>query len=459
MSKHHNHSRALGKRVLFPLFACLCLFLCPILASANGGPLDLTEIVRTGNVRLTKAENILLKEELLEIMLMGDKAQVRVTYTLENTGPDAEVGFAFPVDINPEVQEYYPERRPGVEYAIYDDDEPLEFTVKEDEQSPPALTMVDDTEMENFFGWVSYDSLKRSWYASTLFFNAGQEKTVEIEYTTPVLLEDFITNKSFMPGFSSRVFLYDPSPAAGWGDGRIGKLNIVVNNTSNEALGGKTLSLFPKGFKETSPGVYRLELTDADPASMGPVVVEYDIEDLNKSRYFTKYSVSGDRVLSITASSTLEDKAAYAPANIMDRDFTTAWFPKGDGKGEWIEITFERFALAGIVVVNGYTKSKELYYANSRPAALNVEFYPVSDAQYMRTDELGRRVLEDKNYDLFNQESFGKFAQIVSDLGEGGGNGGRVRLTIIDTYDGTKYKDAGISELYLVGWPIDDEEQ
>ena len=459
MPTHKNDSKTMGKCVLFPFLACLCLFFGPAPAWANGGPMDITEIVRTGNVRLTKAEDIRLAEETLEIVLMEDMAHVRVTYTLKNTGPDAEVGFAFPVDFSPEILEYYPERTIGIEYAIFEDDAPLEFVATEDEQGPPAMQQEAANEVGNNFGWLTDSSLKRTWYVSTLAFGAGQEKTVEIEYATPVLWEDLITNKSFLPDFSSRVFLYDPSPAAGWGDGRIGRLSIVVNNTSNEALGGKTLDLAPKGFKETSPGVYRLELVDADPAEMGHVLVEYDIGDLKLSRYYTKKSVSGDRVLSITASSTLEDKAAYAPANIMDRDFNTAWFPKGDGKGEWIEITFERFTLSGIVVAGGYTKSRELYYANSRPAGLNVEFFPVSDAQYMRTDELGPRPLEDTNYDLFNQETFSKFVQIVSDLGEGGGTGGRVRLTITGAYPGTKYKDVGISEIYLVGWPRNDAKQ
>lgn len=66
----------------------------------------------------------------------------------------------------------------------------------------------------------------------------------------------------------------------------------------------------------------------------------------------------------------------YVPACALDGDLLTGWSEgvDGYGEGEWLELRADEAQyVSGIQVLNGYTKSKELYFSNSRPKDIRIE--------------------------------------------------------------------------------------
>ena len=132
----------------------------------------------------------------------------------------------------------------------------------------------------------------------------------------------------------------------------------------------------------------------------------------------------------ITWNATASSELPNHPAKyIQDKKLGTAWSEgvNGNGQGEWIKFTSpEDECFIEMEIVNGYAKSKALYQANNRVKKLRIEF----DEGQVIEREL-------KDNDLGYQKiEFGDM--IVSRW---------VRLTILDTYPGTKYDDTCISEV------------
>lgn len=83
-------------------------------------------------------------------------------------------------------------------------------------------------------------------------------------------------------------------------------------------------------------------------------------------------TVKGEAV----ATSTLAPETAYSVLNLFDSRLDFAWSTEGkttDGVGEQIRITFaEPQNLTGLMVWNGYQRSRTHYLANARPAKLKI---------------------------------------------------------------------------------------
>jgi hypothetical protein len=76
----------------------------------------------------------------------------------------------------------------------------------------------------------------------------------------------------------------------------------------------------------------------------------------------------------VLASSQLDQ---YPITNVIDYDGKTGWVAGGTASGIGESITFrhhEAKTISKIVILNGYHKSKDLYYANNRPETLEIEF-------------------------------------------------------------------------------------
>ncbi len=121
---------------------------------------------------------------------------------------------------------------------------------------------------------------------------------------------------------------------------------------------------------------------------------------------------------------------AYSARNVWDKDPKTAWVEgKGDdGVGEWIDFAFfpDSRVIGAIKIINGYAKSEGLYQANNRVKRVRISFDDGTSFEAELNDgqiqpQLIRFPMPKKTE--------------------------RIRLTILEVYPGTKYRDTCISEI------------
>lgn len=133
---------------------------------------------------------------------------------------------------------------------------------------------------------------------------------------------------------------------------------------------------------------------------------------------------------SVIASSEHKD---YKASNVDDRDYSTAWVEdKPDsGIGESVIVNFDgEVEISGLEILNGYGKSKELYYANNRVKKIRIE---LSDGTAYE------RNLLDGNYE-------GPTSVLLPEKV----NTEYIKVTILDVYRGSEYDDTCISEIFPI---------
>ena len=142
---------------------------------------------------------------------------------------------------------------------------------------------------------------------------------------------------------------------------------------------------------------------------------------------------------SVTASSQLKNqgKNNYDPSNAHDLSYETAWVEgvEGNGIGEYLLYHFRPNYPTGfhtVIVANGYVKSEEAWTNNSRIKKLKMY---VNGKPYA--------ILELK--DSRSEQSF------KTGLIQFSKTGGTVKFEIMEVYQGKKYNDAVITEIYFDG--------
>jgi len=136
----------------------------------------------------------------------------------------------------------------------------------------------------------------------------------------------------------------------------------------------------------------------------------------------------------VSASSVLKSSTglSYSPGNAFDGVMRTTWQPGGSGFDEWIEVTFADSKTVDIQMINGFNhkdeKHGDLYDSNARIKRVRLSYGP--NLEYSVTADLldGNR----------------EYQQIASSL-----ISTRFRITILDVYKGSKWKDAAISEIQI----------
>lgn len=133
----------------------------------------------------------------------------------------------------------------------------------------------------------------------------------------------------------------------------------------------------------------------------------------------------------ITSSSKLsQGEIAYKASNVDDWDNSTAWVEGNneDGIGEWIKLEKSNpITISGIEIMNGYHKSEKLYTSNNRVKKVLIEF---SDGTSISKELVDR-------FEYNNQIPFDK--KITTKY---------IKITIIEVYKGSKYRDTCISEIH-----------
>lgn len=97
-----------------PIFYFLLIALFPVNSIfANGGPIDWSNVLNCGDIKLVNNEKIKVVKEHLKIKIIGDYSHVNVIYTLDNQSDDADVSYGFPTDIIQSPYDSYFEFRSG----------------------------------------------------------------------------------------------------------------------------------------------------------------------------------------------------------------------------------------------------------------------------------------------------------------------------------------------------------
>ena len=128
--------------------------------------------------------------------------------------------------------------------------------------------------------------------------------------------------------------------------------------------------------------------------------------------------------------------------NTIDGKLDTAWMVPGESenKGEWISFDVPKVALDKIGMVVGYAKDEETFkdYARIKKVRLEVEYYSGADLTPMADT---REVEFEDKMEM----------QVVDfeDLEGGEGLGGKVKVTILEVYEGRDYTNFAISEALL----------
>jgi hypothetical protein len=423
-------------------FAVLLLSLAVLLASsppahANTEPVMQSAVHATGNLQPLPKPNIKLAEEVLIIRLDGFHADVDVRYRYYNAGPADTVACAFPLDdflhVHKEFVVPYPRS------LITDSFQGFRITDGTGElaTSEKIEDLVPATRPRGYGG------VFRRWQIAAVHFPAHSEKTVQVSYR--------VKNFHYGDGQPSRgqltTLVYALSPSRYWGDGTVGRFLAIVDARANLRAGTvmKHLSL---PFRDDG-GLYVYEARNFDLAKAGDLVVEYDetakfaaAQALRRSKENRQMSVSSVRVSSAHPG---EHGVENSIENLFDGDLDTAWQA---GAGDWLEIAYKWPGGRSLRLVNGCVAGSEAYGRNGRVKKLRVEIFRAGE-------RIGDHLwdLPDRAYAALRKTTFLDFADVLDLSAYSDLNTNRdpitLRLTVLETYPGTRTDSACLAELLL----------
>jgi hypothetical protein len=190
------------------------------------------------------------------------------------------------------------------------------------------------------------------------------------------------------------------------------------------------------------------------------IEVIYEIKNRKMTEYFTKYQLPPELITDLNTSSSLSPVSGitYRTENLLDRDFATAWV-EGQGTGEVIEIELDNFVVGYIGIINGYSKTSQSYYENSRIKSLTLTLFLDPDYPYPSTGrdpEIIEIELEDIDISGINQLNLYGYTQSLFSHGIGYPLD-KIRIEVNQVYPGTKYQDLAVSELVILGFPEEKE--
>jgi hypothetical protein len=428
-----------------------CLALVGARAFGNGGTFDTSAIERTGNLEPVRQTKVTLADEVLKVKLDGEFAEVSVDYTLVNRGGGTTMSYGFPVDVG---MSWIETEKGSLDFAILDNGQrlPIERVIeKANETSVRQRLWKNDGETTS----------TRKWHLVSLKFSPRETKHLSVRYR--------VKNAGQMSGISTMVFfghtpiefLYALSPSATWGAGKVGRLVIEVDASRLRDDAAPVTGISLPGYTEQD-GVYRWELHDFDLRKANDFRFTYDLQAKMQSEEALRELLPREAVGSIEVSSTREPsrttKVTYGAANLLDRDFSTAWIEGAAdvGKSEWIEVRINKgWALRSMALANGYWKSAQRLAENGCIRKVRVDWdWEDSDGTKKYSGH------ETKTVEL-KRPAYGpamlKFpygvAEVLEEFGERGGTGcvRKVRLTILDAEPGSADTDTAVSELILLG--------
>ena len=418
---------------------------------ANWGGGDSAGSIASGAFAPFGTAQVEMQRENLTIDLYRDRAKVQVEYVLQNTGEAVDVKAAFPCL---ELDESPPEQHKKSYTEIQD------YQILIDgRQIPYRVEKGDATNWKALFATVPRSdptddetcaACRLWWLASTVHFDKAEAKHVTIRYES--LYQATSGSSSARSEYTDDLFRYLLSTARPWkGPIQQGKVTIKAVTVDPKPIGIKPKNRFkqtPEGFvwefsnlKPTLADNIEVSLNNAfsTVSNENPDGTRNDPNGLIGSSW---YSFEGARYYfdfhgyTATASS---QKPGYPVTAIGDFARGTAWVAgKNGGIGESVTLTLIKPQhVDQIGIIPGYTKSKELYFANNRVREIEVTVNggsPVTATlpdEYISFDPMTKKAYE--WIDLRNDPGLAK----------------TITLTVKKVYPGTKYNDTCVSEVLL----------
>ncbi|MCD4702336.1 MAG: hypothetical protein K8S24_10820, partial [Candidatus Aegiribacteria sp.] len=222
-----------------PLIYSVFLLLCAGISStvlANGGPVNFSNTVGTGNVIYSVYRGAELVSENLILTPGFEYVDVEARYVLCDTGDGTNTDYAFPVDLV--LSEFT-----GMNHGVLIDEEvprfeitlngrPLDYQIR---QGFNTDIFIDPWDIER--------DIHRLFFTTS--FEIQPLDTVEllVSYSFKAWYEDLWFTKNFFTMYENRSFQYLLDPAGYWGDGTVDQLEITFDFSELIANGGCTVDL------------------------------------------------------------------------------------------------------------------------------------------------------------------------------------------------------------------------
>lgn len=434
-------------------FLTFAFFLeAPLSLLANGGAFYTSVIERTGNLAPMEKPLISLETETFNASIDRDNTWVYVTYLLANHGPADSVTFGFPVDLAAPDTVYVPN---GYDYVL--DNSLSDFRVEDGGHPVPIEKTITKpvSAAERPAGINPKIQLVRRWSLMTLKFDAGKKKHLTVSYKVTCMAHDEGFEGDTLWKYGVRTFLYTFHPAATWGNGRVGSLDVAIDTKWLRENNLRPVTRLAPPGSSNEAGKLQWTFHDQDLAQLPDLTFSYDPSDLYADAQIKRNLLDPAHVKSLTVSSTLpaEGLFNYGRESMRDNDLRTAWAEgaKGSGIGETITFEPKDAYVTEIALLNGFVSNETLYYANARIKKLRVELDCGEGAEENDRHQTREIDLPDRPYKDFNPRYPLASVDWVVQHPSGDGFIQRVTLTILDVYPGQKYQDAAVTELFICG--------
>lgn len=414
-------------RFFFTLFFGLLLVTTPM--HANGGGYS-KGVVSTSAFQPIGVEQVEMLSEMLEINLHIEYADIRIEYVLHNPGKKVTVECGFPAVSEDGGMFAPPPTAPKPKllegFSLLADGKAIPAKLREDEAGVPGHA---GRQIE-------------SWHVVKIPFAAGQTRHIQVRYRNPYHFSFHSVSDDWSKSAPSLTYAF--SAAALWA-GPIKQGTVIINATSVDPA--QVQFNHPKRFVGEK-GTWKWSFTDFEPTLEDDLVIKTRLgqEGYNGGYVVEGNSDKGGRWMryagfNVTASSALKeaDGTEHKAENVADYGRDTAWVEgqESDGVGESITLMLKKPAKVNRVgIVNGYTKSRELYAINNRVMMLKVS---VNDGNPFDI-EVPDEYLQDEHFWF----ELPKSAALVK----------TIKLEIAAIYPGSTYRDTAISDIKLLT-PLD----
>lgn len=344
---------------------------------ANGGGYS-KGVVSTSAFQPIGVEQVEMLSERLEIDLHIEYADIRIEYVLHNPGKKITVECGFPAATADSLYLSPEQRKARLPVALD------AFKASVDEKSLKMKLLPDDARLSG--SQKGNDNIHlTSWHTVQIPFSQGQTRRLRVSYRNEYC--------RFSTEPESNLKLAYLFSAAGLWSGPI-KQGVVIINPVTVRKESVVLN-HPKRY-EWSEGAWHWNFVDLEPTLEDDLIISMGDETFHHTEFLSDASGEhrkvdyvafggrwkNDRIegaswqmyswnFTTKASSFLKeaDGAEHPADHLNDQDRATSWVEgvEGDGVGEHVTLSLAKPSkVRRIGIVNGFMKSRDLYFANNR---------------------------------------------------------------------------------------------
>jgi hypothetical protein len=417
-------------RYLLPL---LCLQATDDL-QANGGGYS-KGVISTTAFQPIGVDQVEMLSEFLEIDLHIEYADIRIEYVLHNPGKKVTVECGFPA-----VTSNFPMFVTLEQLAAQKPEMLEDFSLTADNAPVKVSVLADNARLSGGMKREQPRSIV-SWHVVKIPFAAGQTRKISVRYRNPYYRQESTVSESSTSIAPSLTYAFS---AAGLWAGPIKQGTVIIHaKTVNP---DRVKLSHPKRFTREK-GTWKWSFTDFEPTLEDDLIIEtrptrngFDGTYLADGGEWSESGLQGAKWAFVagftaTASSYLKesDGTEYPPENLNAWNASWVEGVEGDGIGESITLSLKKPAnVTQVGLRNGFAKSRELYFANNRPAQFKVS---VNGADPFKIDV---------------PDEFLETERFWFDLPKSSALVKTIRFEISAVYSGTQYQDTAISAIDLL---------